>query len=220
MEGVILINSLLKKFVPLVDFLAEVLGHDAEIVLHDVSNMDNSVVAIRNGHISGRKIGAPATNLALKIMKDANYSNTNYLCNYKGISESGKTLKSSTYFIRNDKQLLVGILCINIDFEKYVPLKNHLDSIVNFCHENNEKAVERFSNSVEEVAFSSIETIINNTNISPERMSQEEKIEIIKELNDSGVFLLKGAVSEVAAQLKVSEATIYRYLNKIKRKEE
>jgi predicted transcriptional regulator YheO len=32
-------------------------------------------------------------------------------------------------------------------------------------------------------------------------------------------LLLKGSVSEVASQLKVSEATTYRYLNKIKKEQ-
>ncbi|HBE81028.1 MAG TPA: YheO-like PAS domain protein [Firmicutes bacterium] len=202
----------------MVDFLAEVLGSDAEVVLHDVSDMDNSVVAIRNSHISGRKIGAPATNLALKVMKDQKYSNTHYITNYKGVSESGQTLRSSTYFIRDDKQQLVGMLCINIDFEKFAQFKNYLDNLIRLPQEDDDpNPVERFSSSVEEIAFDSIETLIKKNGISPERMSQDEKIEVIKELNNSGVFLLKGSVAEVAAQLKVSEATIYRYLTKIKK---
>ncbi|MFP3381633.1 helix-turn-helix domain-containing protein, partial [Bacillus sp. SIMBA_069] len=39
---------------------------------------------------------------------------------------------------------------------------------------------------------------------------------VVKILNEKGAFLLKGGVSEVAKYLDVSEATIYRYLNKIK----
>jgi predicted transcriptional regulator YheO len=48
-------------------------------------------------------------------------------------------------------------------------------------------------------------------------MTQNERIAIIQELNKDGVFLLKGAISEVAEQLKVSEVTIYRYLNGVKK---
>ncbi|HBK67372.1 MAG TPA: YheO-like PAS domain protein [Firmicutes bacterium] len=203
----------------MVDFLAEVLGSDAEVVLHDVSNIENSVVAIRNNHISGRKIGAPATNLALKVIKDPKFSNTHFITNYKGVSESGKTFKSSTYFIRNDKQQLIGTLCINIDVEKFAQFKNYLENLIRFPQEDGDvNPVERFSSSVEGITFESIETIIKKNSISPERMSQDEKVEIIKELNNSGVFLLKGSVAEVASQLKVSEATIYRYLSKIKKK--
>ena len=52
------INAYLKKYIPLVDFLAEVFGDDAEVVLQDVSDFNNSVISIRNNHISGRKLGA------------------------------------------------------------------------------------------------------------------------------------------------------------------
>ncbi len=212
-------NPLLQKYIPMVDFLAEVLGNDAEVVLHDVSDMDNSVVAIRNNHISGRKVGAPVTNLALKVMKDQKYSNTPYIVNYKGVSEKGSILKSSTYFIRDQQGALIGMLCINIDYSKFEQFRNYLDGFIRLP-ENNQQASpveERFSSSVEAVTLDGIETIIRNIGVSPERMSQDEKIEVIKELNNSGVFLLKGSVAEVASQLKVSEATIYRYLTKIKK---
>ncbi len=41
-------NPLLKPFFPLVDFLADVFGEDVEVVLHDVLDINKSVVAIRN----------------------------------------------------------------------------------------------------------------------------------------------------------------------------
>jgi len=212
------INPILQKYLPIVDFLAEVLGDNAEVVLHDISAINSSVVAIRNSHVSGRTVGAPATNLALKIMKDNTYRNKNFIANYKGVSGNGKMLRSSTYFIRDEHQKLVGMLCVNIDYDRLVQLRNYLDGIIQFSGETgDEKNVERFSSSVEEIAFDSIETAIKNSGILPERMSQDEKIEIIKELNNNGVFLLKGSVSEVASQLKTSEATVYRYLNKIKK---
>lgn len=214
----IVINPLLKPYVAIVDFLAEVLGSNAEIVLHDVSDIDKSIVAIRNNHISNRKVGDPGTNLALKILKDGKYSNKDYITNYKGISENGKTLKSSTYFIRDPERRIIGMLCINMDHDKLIQFRNYLNGIIDFpLEDNEEKTIERFSTSVEELAFESIDTAIKNFGISPERMAQDEKIQIIKELNNNGVFLLKGSVSEVASQLKVSEATIYRYLNIIKK---
>ena len=44
----------------------------------------------------------------------------------------------------------------------------------------------------------------------------EEKIRIVESSHHAGIFYMKGAVSEVAAQLGSSEATIYRYLSKLK----
>ena len=139
-----LINDYLKKYIPLVDFLAEVFGDDAEVVLQDVSDFNNSVVSIRNNHISGRKLGAPATNLVLKVM-NGNFTDKNYVTNYRGVSAAGKIVRSSTYFIKDDKNVVIGMLCINIDIDKFVQLKNHLDAILKIPEAIFEKPTEKFS---------------------------------------------------------------------------
>ena len=215
-KGVSHINAYLKKYIPLVDFLAEVFGDDAEVVLQDVSDFNNSVISIRNNHISGRKLGAPATNLVLKVM-NGNFTDKNYVTNYRGVSAAGKVVRSSTYFIKDDKNVVVGMLCINIDIDKLVQLKNHLDGILKLPEEIFEKTTERFSVSAEGLASDSIETILEESGISPERMSQEEKIEVVYKLDKNGVFLVKGSICKVASVLNVSNATIYRYLSKIRR---
>ena len=210
------INAYLKKYIPLVDFLAEVFGDDAEVVLQDVSDFNNSVISIRNNHISGRKLGAPATNLVLKVM-NGNFTDKNYVTNYRGVSAVGKVVRSSTYFIKDDKNVVVGMLCINIDIDKFVQLKNHLDGILKLPEEIFEKTTERFSVSAEGLASDSIETILEESGISPERMSQEKKMEVVYKLDKNGVFLVKGSICKVASVLNVSNATIYRYLSKIRR---
>lgn len=218
-------HPLLEGYLAMLDFLAAVMGENAEIVLHDVSHMDNSVVAIRNGHVSGRKIGAPTTDLALKLIKSGKYSERDFVANYKGLSAEGKALRSATYFIRDDRKKLIGMLCINIDTSQFEKFRDFLNGFIEFPERSvgvddaeEESMVETFSSSVEALAFESINSVLKERNISPERMSQSEKVEVIGELNNSGVFLLKGAVSEVAARLKVSEPTVYRYLSKIKKK--
>ena len=45
-------NKYLRSYLPLVDFLADCLGDSTEVVLHDLTDWHQSVVAISNGHIS------------------------------------------------------------------------------------------------------------------------------------------------------------------------
>ena len=203
------INAYLKKYIPLVDFLAEVFGDDAEVVLQDVSDFNNSVISIRNNHISGRKLGAPATNLVLKVM-NGNFTDKNYVTNYRGVSAVGKVVRSSTYFIKDDKNVVVGMLCINIDIDKLVQLKNHLDGILKLPEEIFEKTTERFSVSAEGLASDSIETILEESGISPERMSQDERMEVVYKLDKNGVFLVKCSICIFASVLNFANATIYR----------
>ncbi len=211
------------KYLPLVDFLADMLGKDAEVVLHDLVSLDRSIVAIRNGHVSGRKVGDPATDLVLKVLKEQEYLQCNYLTNYRGVSRSGKILKSSTYFIQSGaSRKPVGMLCVNMDCQKYYALRASLEEFLLFngdegrAGSNGSEADEHFTTSVEDLTVSTIDQVVRNIGIHPDRMSQEEKIEIVKALHRKGVFILKGAVSIAARRLHVSEATVYRYLSKVK----
>lgn len=56
--------------------------------------------------------------------------------------------------------------------------------------------------------------VIREYGIPPARMSVTEKAEVVHRLNESGVMNIKGAVSEIAAQLSVSVPTVYRCLNR------
>lgn len=213
-------NKKLLEMIPMVDFLAEAFGDDVEIALHDLTNLENSVVAIRNNHVSGRQVGAPATNFVLKIMHDGNHNNMNHLTNYLGISSTGRELRSSTYFIR-DQGKLVGMLCVNIDYQKLYQAQAYLNDFLSFMQGPQQtNHLERFSQTSNEVTIDSIHEMIHSVGIDPSRMSADEKLEIVRVLYQNGIFLLKGAVVETALQLNVSDATIYRYLAKVKRKDE
>ena len=47
-------TDLLYSYTTTVKFLGSVLGPDYEVVLQDLSNINHSVIAIENGHISSR----------------------------------------------------------------------------------------------------------------------------------------------------------------------
>lgn len=61
-----------------------------------------------------------------------------------------------------------------------------------------------------------VEEVTGRAGLPSERLTMEEKIRIVENLHRAGLFSMKGAVSEVAAQLGASEATVYRYLSKLK----
>jgi predicted transcriptional regulator YheO len=219
----------LQPFIPLVEFLGSIMGSHCEIVLHDISNVENSIVAIKNNHISNRKVGGSLTDLALKILKNKSNLEKDFLINYSGKTQDGKIVRSSTLFIKDDSGDVVGMLCINMDVSQLVNTKNLLDTLINGSKdlpsnglylngkspEDNEKPIEDFHTSIEDLTKSIILQTLSETNIPPDRMAPDEKMEIVKQLNEKGVFLIKGAVAEVAVHLFTSEATIYRYLNKV-----
>jgi len=212
-------DKILRKYIPIVEFLGKALGSRGEIVLHDVLNLENSVVAIANGEVSNRQIGAPATDLVLRVLKNNKHEKRNYICNYTGTLSTGDTVKSSTYFIKNDEGEIIGMLCINIDMSNLVNIKNLVDGLLDLAdHVTKDEGIsETFTLTSSDLTLKSIDSVVKSSDISPERMSYEEKLQVIEKLNEEGIFLIKGAVSESARALKVSEASIYRYLGKIKK---
>ena len=174
-------NKILNKYISLVDFIADFLGEDAEVVLHDVTDLENSIVAIRNNHISERGIGGPATDLVLEIFKNNIHQNRPYLVNYKGRSKTGAILKSATFFIKDDHNEVIGLLCINMDVEKMVLVKNLMDKMMNFTNESSEDDItETFSHSAQELTFESIYSVISTIGVPPIEWSKMKKSVLLK----------------------------------------
>ncbi|MGX8680983.1 MAG: PAS domain-containing protein, partial [bacterium] len=94
-------NKLLEPYALIVDFLGEALGENVEIALHDLSSPKQEIVAIANGEISGRSIGAGVSNLSLHYLESKQFLTHDYVINYKTTGNGGKLLKSATYFIKD-----------------------------------------------------------------------------------------------------------------------
>ena len=230
----------LKKYIPLVKFLSTLLGENCEVVLHDISNPDHSIIAIENNHVSGRQVGGALTDLVLRALRNKEYQNADFISNYVVVTKSNRICQASSYFIRDENNKVIGALCVNIDVTDLLLAKDFLDKFIRIKppkgyksplvfqpkdylqgQETNDvggenEVLEHLLENSGDVVKLLIEKVLNEIPIPVERLSPEEKIEIVRELNEQGLFLFKGGVSELAKYLKVSEATIYRYLNKIK----
>lgn len=214
-------NPYIKKFIPIADFLGEVLGSNTEVILHDLTNYDHSVVHIVNGHISNRKIGDPITDFVLDFIGTESKGEKQFLCNYNSKTKEGKILHSSTFFIRDDKNKIVGALGLNSDYHDVKKSISFITSLLpNYVDDktlslNNIK--ENLSSDPQELSLNKIDTIIAQFDITPKRMTTDEKTEIITTLNECGIFNIRGSVQEVANKLNMSEPSVYRYIKKIKK---
>nr|WP_093672644.1 PAS domain-containing protein [Sporolactobacillus nakayamae] len=212
----------MQRYKNFVSFLGDVMGDDVEIILHDVQDLENSVIATNSTKRNGRKIGSLLTGLIPKMLEEGKESHKSFITNYEGKSNDGTVLRSSTYFIRNESDEIIGLLCINVNFERMEETIRYLGDFVGIDRIEGKKRQERvahLSPSIEDIAISSVKEIVSSMDVPSERMSQKEKLEVVHMLNNNGIFLLKGIVSIVAEELKTSEATIYRYLSKMKKSE-
>ncbi|QIB69522.1 hypothetical protein Ami103574_09350 [Aminipila butyrica] len=209
----------LSKYIPLVDFIGTACGSNFEVILHDVSNPNASVIAVKNGHLSGRKVGDSMTDLALEIMNSREHLKKDFIASYEGHLKSGKTFVSSTYFIKEEQQLL-GLLCINYDPSLLKDLNRQVLALMDSFHllsqTNSSDYSEALDSSIHDISSNIIHHVLSRIPVTPDRMTAREKLEIIGELEKQGVFATKGSVGQTAQVLHLSEPSIYRYLKKVR----
>ena len=207
-------REILDIYTNLVPFLSRVLGAGCEIVIHDISNPEHSIIAIGNG-VSGRTVGDPMTDLAREMQRQyAQGSGAESVLDYKGRTKSGDFL-SSTYFIRNGERL-IGLMCVNKELACAQELNHALHSLLerfNLTAPPEDALSEDLSSPFSDIVHSRIADIIGRESISPAHMTRQEKIRVVHRMDEDGVLMMKGAVAEAARQLSVSVPTIYRYLN-------
>ena len=202
-------HPIFKNYLPIAEGIAKTFGSNCEVVLHDLTDVSSSIVAILNGHVTGRKIGSPMTDLGLTILKKGNEDQL--LLNYPNKSIKGKRLKSTSILIRDDYGEVVGCLCINIDLTMLSMANSILEEMVN-VHE--EKDEESFPQSVTDLEEKMIDRAVEKIGKPITLMDKNERMEFIRLLDDMGLFLIKGTVQNVAQLLDVSKFTIYNYLEK------
>jgi predicted transcriptional regulator YheO len=213
-------KRLLESYIPLVDFIADIIGPHCEVLLHDVIDVQDSVIAIRNGYISGRYVGCPLTDLGLKLLENKAYLNNNARVNYRSRTDSGENLISSTYYIKDEAGVLIGMICVNIlNNPNSHAVRSLTDPLLKTVLTNvagindQEEVIESLSTSLDNVVDEATRKLVAKNNIPVERMSMDEKNVIVQELRETGIFKIKGAITKVANALKTSESTIYRYLS-------
>ncbi|WP_100065395.1 helix-turn-helix transcriptional regulator [Miniphocaeibacter massiliensis] len=204
----------------LVKMIASQFGSNTEVILHDhvYHDYDNSVVAIENGYITGRKVGDGGTNLGLEAIRKNTNENTGDSYCYFTKTKDGKVLRSSTYFFRNENNEVIGSLCLNTDISDYMNLGKSIENITMYTPEK--EIEEIFANSVGDL----IDHFINEAklllNKPVDDMSKEDKIKILTFLDKKGFFLISKSGDIACDYLKMSKYTLYKYLNEIRETDE
>lgn len=206
-------HEMLNIYVELLPFLAEACGPGCEVALHDVSQMDHSLIAICNPG-SGRTVGDPMTDLGRSVIEQSGYMDKSYISNYRARSKN-KEFLSSTFFIKNEGEL-IGLLCLNRDMTSVKEANSALTNLIEqfgLSARGKDTYYENLESSVGGMIRKRIDEVVEQSGVSPTRMSQEEKIRLLHRLESEGLLNVRGAKREVAEIIGVSVPTVYRYLN-------
>ena len=122
------IQQNLDVFYPMMEGIANQFGDNCEVVLHDHSQgLESSIIAIINGHVTGRKVGDPSSNLGLEVLRGTDVNGDRH--NYVTRTREGKTLRSTSIYIRNSNKQVIGALCINLDISDILQAEKTLSKL-------------------------------------------------------------------------------------------
>lgn len=229
-------NPALKPYLPLVAGLANILGKDSEVLLHDLSIPEASIVACANAHVTGREVGAPMTAFGRYLMQTEDISGNDGIYNYHAMTDDGRRLRCSVIYLRDKKGKLFGFFCVNTDISKIENARVLLDELLNMTREplgqsgvtytKNEVEdtsiqmppiqQEKFYRNLDEVWADLLQELKSSINVPIERLTPAEIQSLIVKLDNEGFFLIKGSINFLAKELNKSRYTIYGYLRKLR----
>jgi predicted transcriptional regulator YheO len=205
-----------------IDGMAAYLGSAFEIVLHDLVDLEHSIIKIVNGHHSGRSEGAPITDFALSMLERIREENTGRdkeagdftpYTTYISASKFGHPVRSTTIVIFGENHKAIGLLCFNLYMDS--PL-SALSSIFGTTLEPPTQRVDEnfISDSAELIAveLAKAKEQVWADNTVPAALKNKE---IVGLLYQRGVFKLKNAVQAVAENLTISKNTVYLHLRSL-----
>ena len=209
------VKMLLKPYMTMADMLAKTFGQECEVVLHDLSTPERSVVYVANNSVTGRRIGQSFDQLVKQVLLSENLKE-DYVTNYFFTAPNGKLIRSSTLLIRDEEGNLAGALCINLDTTRVQAQIEYLRGWMppetgspesNIAHPQPEH--------IADMVTGLIRNIIGEK--PPEKMTREERLAKVRFMEEKGIFLMKGSVEQAAEGLGVKEVTIYSYLDELRR---
>jgi predicted transcriptional regulator YheO len=201
--------------VAIVRAIARTIGPHCEVVLHDYREWGRSgstIVWIENGHVTGRRIGGPTTNLGLEALKSGTDSPDRF--NYQSRAKDGRTLRSTSIYFRNRAGRLIGSLCINVDVDAYVTARAALDALlgVEMAPSGETDVAETFGSDIAEVLDAQIQAAIARTGKPAAALARDDRVAVVSYLDEKGAFLVKRAADRIARALGTSRVTVYAYL--------
>lgn len=210
-------NHILQQYVPIAEMIAKTFGKDCEVVLHDLTVPQNSVVYTIHNHVTGRQVGQSFDHLITNVLLSQNFTN-DYSANYYFHTDDGRLIKSSTLLIRNQEKKVIGALCINVDTTKITEQIQWLNQLI---PESPVEAPQQSNLSEEmehifEIANDLIDKIIGTKPV--ESLRRDEKVNMIRFMEQKGLFLIRGTIDRVAEKLNISKVTVYSYIDEIKGK--
>jgi predicted transcriptional regulator YheO len=150
-------------------------------------------------------------------LKDLRQGTHDLMVNYRSATPQGRPLKSTTMIFRDNRGKPTAAICINLDVTYILAFKNQIQDMFEFTEAvQNEEHSETFEKDVASTLDKMASKAIGGIGKQIQSLSKDERVNIVRDLDTQGFFLIKGAIKILASKLKISKFTIYNYFDEIK----
>ena len=171
------------------------------------------------GAVTNRKVGNCGSNLGLEIMRGSIKDGDRF--NYITKTSYGKILKSSTIYLTDDNKQPLGALCINLDITNYLNFQKSLESIIAVPeNEKIEASTEFHAQDINQLSDFLLQKSLELVKKPVNKLTKDDKITIIRYLDEKGMFLITKSGDKVCQTLNISKFTLYNYLDIIRSEKE
>ena len=206
-------QDILVHYIKVGEIIAEMFSPYLEVIVHDLTNPNQSIIAIFNSHITGRKIGDGTSDIGYKKLSN---ELPDKIVNYNNKSPSGVELKSSSLTIRNDDNKIIGSMGFNFDLSTFVNIKEFIDLFSKSVEmEELPKIEEFFMWNIKTEIQQAINKYFTMNKLQGKVLNREDKLKVISYMKDKGYFSKKGAKTTISELLAISRPTLYKYLKEI-----
>jgi predicted transcriptional regulator YheO len=206
-------QDILTHYIKVGEVVAEMFSPYLEVIVHDLTNPNQSIIAIFNSHITGRKIGDGTSDIGYKKLSN---ELPDKIVNYSNKSPSGVELKSSSLTIRNDNNKIIGSMGFNFDLSHLVNIREFIDLFSKSVEmEELPKKEEFFMWSIKTEIQQALNKYLMMNKLQSKVLTRDDKLKVISYMKNKGYISKKGAKTIISELLAISRPTLYKYLKEI-----
>jgi predicted transcriptional regulator YheO len=208
-------EDVLTRYRPIMRALAAAGGPTVEVVLHNLDGADvdlgHTIMAIENGHVTGRAVGGPSTSLGLDVLKDRRGNHDAF--GYTAFTSDGRELRCSSVYFRNAAGEIIASFCINVDLSPLQNVRSALDALLPPSAPAADAPREHFGTDLVSVMDAMITDAIGDIGRPVAQMSRDDKIAVLQRLDQRGATRMRKSIESIAKRLGISRVTAYAYLD-------
>lgn len=217
------VDEVCAAYRPAMRAMAAAGGPGCEVVLHDLSaddpDLDHTIIAIENGHVTGRAVGGPSTSLGASVIHNQGADHDAY--GYRGFTSDGRQLRCSSIYLRNRGGKIIAALCMNVDVSALQQARALLDGLMpQASADSSDEPSEFFGQDLVAVMDAMVSDAIHAVGKPVSQMSRNDRVAVVRKLDGKGALQMRKGMEHIASRLGISRVTAYSYLDEARAAQE